>query len=258
MKSIYFYLVAVLCCYAIHVSTSTSVEVVEEILSPKEQEVKVTTPVYAGRSEESPEGGEGVYDKNGLPNHRKWLTHREWRGRHIKGDTLKRFKKWKVVHIESFIKFLGKEIQKECTVFPDLVPSVIIAQAITESNFGLSRLAVTGNNLFGHKYRGQKEGFLVAADDSPTDKFTKFKSQWFSIRSHSYLLNGKYKKRIKDTQFEMTDWLYALCGGLTVKRSKKWVKEGGTVYATSCMTPICYAEKLRRVIKFYKLEKFDK
>lgn len=219
--------------------------------------------VYAGRSETAEDC---EYNTLGLPKERYWLTSREWRGAHLK--TMKastqekrlimgRFKTWKACHITEFIEHMGKAAQEECKTFPELKPSLIIAQSLIESNFGISRLAIQGHNLFGHKFRGQKEGWIVAADDSPTDKFTRFKSEWFSLRSHSYLLMRKYRKRITSKQPTLDEWLSALCGGMTVARSKAYVKKGNSVYATSCMTNVCYSQKLKNIIKHYKLRRFD-
>lgn len=216
--------------------------------------------VYAGRYDKRPNSTK--YNLSGLPVSRRWLTSSEWKGKHIKSNdylTKSRFKHWKQIHIETFIKFIGQEIKKECENFPDLVPSVIIAQAIIESNFGLSRLAVEGNNLFGHKYKGKTNNFLIAHDDSPTDKFESgFKSQWFSIRAHSHLLNDKYKKRLQGKP-TVENWLIALCGGMTAHQSKQFRKKtGGFLYATSCQTSPCYSKKLLQIIKKYNLYKYDK
>lgn len=215
--------------------------------------------VYAGRYDKKPNSTK--YNLSGLPVSRKWLTSSEWKGKHIKKNdyvTRARFKSWKKIHIETFIKFIGQEIKKECEIFPDLVPSVIIAQAILESNFGLSRLAVEGNNLFGHKYRGKTSNFIVAADDSPTDKFESgFKSQWFSIRAHSHLLNDKYKKRLPGVP-SVENWLIALCGGMTAHQSKEFRKKtGGFLYATSCQTSPCYSKILLNIINKYDLNRFN-
>lgn len=219
--------------------------------------------VYAGRTDRSPEC---EYNSLGLPKSRYWLTAREWRGSHLrtmKASTqekrliMGRFKTWKACHITEFIEHMGRAAQEECKIFPEIKPSLIVAQSLIESNFGLSRLAIQGHNLFGHKYHGQKEGFIVAADDSPTDKFTRFKSEWFSLRSHSYLLMRKYRKRIDNKKPTLDDWLSALCGGMSVAKSKAYVKRGNSVYATSCMTNVCYAQKLKRIIKHYNLKRFD-
>jgi hypothetical protein len=219
--------------------------------------------VYAGRSETAEDC---KYNSLGLPKERFWLTAREWKGIHLKSMEastqekrliMGRFKTWKACHISEFIEHMGQAAQEECKNFPELKPSLIIAQSLIESNFGISRLAIQGHNLFGHKFRGQKEGFIVAADDSPTDKFTRFKSEWFSLRSHSYLLMRKYRKRINSKEPTLDDWLTALCGGMTTARSKKYVDNGGSVYATSCFTNVCYAQKLKRIIKHYNLRRYD-
>jgi flagellum-specific peptidoglycan hydrolase FlgJ len=212
--------------------------------------------VYAGRKDKCTKT---KYNLSGLPTSRKWLSQNEWKGKHIKSTdyvTKARFKAWKKIHIKTFIKFFGQAAQEEVKLYPKLKASVIVAQAILESNFGLSRLAVTGNNLFGHKFRGEELGFLVAADDSPNDKFSKFKSQWHSLRSHTKLLLKRYAPRITG-EASVEAWIGALCGGRNVKQSKKYRKKGGYVYATSCLNS-CYQCKLRRIIKFYNLEKFDK
>ena len=217
---------------------------------PLKQEFK---SIWAGTKDKTPET---QYNTMGLPVDRLWLSSKEWRGKHIKNHIVKsRFKAWKKIHIESFIKFFGAEAVKESQVYPDIPPALYIAQAILESNFGLSRLAVDGNNLYGHKYRGQKDGFLIAADDSPTDKFTKFKSQWYSLRSHSKLLMNRYRKRIKGTP-TLEKWLTALCGGSNPAQSLKWRAKGGKVYATSCLCGTGYGQKLKRIIKSYKLDRF--
>ena len=215
--------------------------------------------IFAGRHDTEPKRTK--YNLSGLPVGRKWLTSREWKGRHIRKNdvvTRSRFKHWKQIHIETFVKFFGAEIQKEVNDnFPDLCASVIIAQAIIESNFGLSRIAVEGNALFGHKHKKKSGKYIVAHDDSPTDRFSVYPSQWFSIRAHSHLMNDKYKKRIVG-DYSRENWLIALCGGMTAKASRKYHQSGHYLYATSCMTPVCYSEKLRRIIKQYDLTRFDK
>lgn len=215
---------------------------------PQKQQLK---SIWAGTKDKTPET---QYNTMGLPTNRLWLTSKEWRGKHIKNHIVKsRFKAWKKIHIKQFIKFFGAEAKKESKVYPAIPPALYVAQCILESNFALSRLAVTGNNLYGHKYRGQKDGFLVAHDDSPTDKFTKFKSQWYSLRSHSKLLMNRYHKRIKGTP-TLEKWLGALCGGSNPAQSRKYRKQGGKVYATSCLCGEGYGQKLKRIIKYYNLE----
>ena len=217
--------------------------------------------VFAGRTEEAEHS---EYNSLALPKDRYWLTAKEWRGSHIKtmDKTLKekrllttRFKAWKAMHIKEFIEHMGAAAQEEHKQFPDIMPSIYIAQSLIESNFGLSRLAIQGKNMYGHKWRG-KNTFLVCADDSPTDRFSVFISEWHSIRAHSYLLMRKYRKRIKGKP-SLNKWLTALCGAQTTAGSKAFVDAGNSVYATSCFTNVCYAQKLKRIINHYNLRRFD-
>ena len=218
--------------------------------------------IYAGRFDSvnipKPkfEGESSTYKYlwNGTPRHRQWLTYNEWRGKHCRSNKQRKaFKKWKKREMDSFIDYMCIAAIDESKVFPDIPPELIVAQAILESNFGKSRLAVEGNNLFGHKYRGKdKHLFIIAADDSPNDRFTKYRSLWFSIRNHTKLLMKKYRNRISH-QPTLGRWLYALCGGMTVEQSKRWRVKGNSVYATSCMTEVCYSQKLRNVINVYSL-----
>jgi len=210
--------------------------------------------VYAGRYDKS----SGKYDKIGLPTKREWLTSKEWRGDHVKGDTLFLFKRWKKKYISEFINWMSQEAIIESTVYDKIPPSLIVAQLILESNYGKSRLACEANNFFGHKYRGKdKDKFIIAADDSPNDKFTKYRSKWFSMRAHSKLLMKSYYPRLKGKP-TLENWLIALCGSLTESGSRKFVSDGNYVYATSCYKGgYCYASKIKHIVNKYKLKRLD-
>lgn len=87
----------------------------------------------------------------------------------------------------------------------NIMPSVTIAQAIIESNWGKSELAIAGNNLFGikadGKYKGEtisfktKEFYNVVIDGY----FRKYKNKNQSIKDHGIFLNEN--KRYKDHGF---------------------------------------------------------
>ena len=231
--------------------------------------------VYAGRDDEVKDT---EYNSLGLPVDRYWMTRNEWQGKHIKLMSInnakkrllmQRFKSWKRSHMQEFIDEMLRAAVKEHETFPQIPPSLIVAQAIIETNFGLSKLALQGNNYFGHKYRGKDTTkFLIAADDSPTDRFTKYKSTWYSLRHHTRnVLMRLYYPRCKG-ESDLNSWLNALCGAMTAKESKKFVVgtgnpkkpktwNGGYVYATSCMTEKCYSQKLKSIIETYNLDIFD-
>jgi len=220
--------------------------------------------VYAGRDDEVKDT---EYNSLGLPVDRFWMTRNEWQGKHIKLMSInnakkrllmQRFKSWKRNHMQEFIDEMLRAAVKEHETFPQIPPSLIVAQAIIETNFGLSKLALQGNNYFGHKYRGKDTTkFMIAADDSPTDRFTKYKSTWYSLRHHTRnVLMRLYYPRCKG-ESDLNSWLNALCGAMTAKESKKFVAKGNYVYATSCMTEKCYSLKLKSIIETYNLDIFD-
>lgn len=218
-----------------------------------------TNLIYAGRFDTIPNptgvGESSIYMWNGVPKDRQWLTYNEWKGNHCYNKKMRKaFKKWKRSEIDSFIEFMCIAAVEESEVYCDIPPELIVAQSILESNFGKSRLSVQANNLFGHKYVGSNPNmFLIAADDSPKDKFTKYRSFWFSIRNHSKLLMRKYRQRI-DGEPNLDNWLYALCGGMTSEQSKAFRAKGNSLYATSCMTDVCYSKKLKTIINNFSLK----
>jgi uncharacterized FlgJ-related protein len=242
--------------------------------APEAPAVKITKQIepkqpaiFAGRTDKEPTTERY---KCGLPVGRNWLSRSEWKGQNLNKTEKACFKKWKQNYIKQFIKYFGAEVQKEVKnpKFKSIPASLVIAQAIIESQFNTSKLSKTANNIFGHKYRKPKKGknpfigidekrpFVIACDDSPKDKFRNYKNQWYCIRAHSYILL-RYAKRIKGRP-NLQKFLTALCGADNTKDSKKYVSEGGTVYATSCLKGKCYSQKLKEIIDFYNLEKFDR
>jgi flagellum-specific peptidoglycan hydrolase FlgJ len=208
--------------------------------------------IYAGRYDVE---FISFYDENGLPIFREWLTSSESKGRHISDPAVKkRFKKWRKNHNKEFLQYIVAAAKEEARQFPKLNYKIIAAQAIIESNWGLSRLSAS-NNLFGHKFRASNsfaQGTITAHDDSPTDQFVIYKSKWWSLRMHSKILM-KYSQRFSGKQ-TLNKWLKALCGGMNKYQSARWVKNGRTVYATSCFKgKVCYAKKLKRIIRQLKL-----
>ncbi len=195
------------------------------------------------------------YDDRGLPTDRDYLTRAEWHGKHIKDyKTKKRFKAWKEAHIDNFIKFFSQSAKKE-QVVSGVPYQIVVAQAIIESRFGMSKLAKQGNNYFGIKWRG-KGDYIVIADDDPDDRFQVYESAWWSLRGHSKVLY-KYQKNIKG-EHTVENYVDCLCGGRTLEESKRHVERGGKTYATACYKNSkggkeSYAQKILRYIKYYDL-----
>ena len=181
------------------------------------------------------------YDQDGFPTGRMWLSAAEFKGDHIADDNTKsRFKKRKKRLMASFVALLlprAKQIAKEHGV----PYRVILAQAILESAYGTSRVAVTGSNLFGHKltpaerrkyeengtagFTKDVAGFIPANDDDNKDQFRQYVSIWAGMKRHAELL-VTYKKT------NGGDFPECLCGSRN--------------YASNCAGS--YAEKIKKTM----------
>ena len=119
--------------------------------------------------------------------------------------------------------------------------SITLAQGLLESGYGLSELAVKGNNHFGIKCHNTWTGAKVYHDDDRKGEcFRKYDSPEESFKDHSDFL--RYRDRYKFLfDYELTDyesWAYGL-------------KAAG--YATDPK----YPEKLIRLIEEYELYLYD-
>ena len=92
------------------------------------------------------------------------------------------------------------ESMKKCIAYHNLdiekaeqIPSaLIIAQAIVESNFGKSRFAVEGNNLFGIRV-WSKDGMLpIKQDPSINWRVKTYKTKCQSVKSYILTLNHNH------------------------------------------------------------------
>lgn len=74
---------------------------------------------------------------------------------------------------DEFIDFVGKIARKDWSGRKLVIPSVVIAQAIKESGFGTSELAVNANALFGIKLNGWKGRSYVknATEQNPDGSY---------------------------------------------------------------------------------------
>jgi flagellum-specific peptidoglycan hydrolase FlgJ len=260
-----------LLCFIILTNNKIDSETIEELYDYSIESQFVTLDdvpgdaVYAGR-EEKPINTD--YDKFGLPTKRKWLTASEWQGKHLTDPMHKSiFKTWKVIHMNTFLDYMKHAAKQEVKVdeYKTIPASLIVAQSIIESGWGTSKLAMDADNLFGHKCHDCTEpsDYLIAADDSPTDKFAIKRTKWISIRDHSKLLMRKYAPRIPNLRKnnpDIRDWLDALCGcgrELSVEKALKHHKSGKFSYATSCYKGEGYAKKIMDCVNQYKLNELD-
>lgn len=169
-------------------------------------------------------------------------------------------KKDKDISKGSFIKEIGP-IARENYKRTGVLASVTMAQAILESGWGQSTLAINGNNLFGMKmnlsgntwsgsawdgvnfYKKKTYEYGSGGRYTITAKFRKYSCVEDSIEDHSaYLLNAKNGNRKR----------YAgLTNTKSYKKQLQIIKKGG--YATSGS----YVSQLCNVIRTYNLTKWD-
>lgn len=145
--------------------------------------------------------------------------------------------KEKMDRAEKYVSLYLKYAKEEEKKF-GIPVSITLAQGILESNCGESSLADKHNNHFGVKWRkGNKNPYVIYADDSPKDKFVKYASVKHSFRGHSMVLqNERYKRCYKTKNYKA--WAIGL-------------KQAG--YATGKN----YDKKLISIIQRMKLYKYD-
>ncbi|MFD1671204.1 glucosaminidase domain-containing protein [Agrilactobacillus yilanensis] len=152
----------------------------------------------------------------------------------------------------AFLQALGQEA-RQLAADNDLYASVMVAQALLESNWGTSDLASSPNyNLFGVKgsYQGDSVNYNTLEDDgsgrlySIKSNFKKYPSYKASLEDYVYLLkhgitsnvtfySGTFKSNT-NSYLDATQWLTGR-------------------YATDTQ----YADKLNQIIQSYHLTQFD-
>ena len=140
------------------------------------------------------------------------------------------------IYIEQFAPLAVEEMYRS-----GVPASITLAQGLLESRYGLSELAVEGNNHFGIKcHNNWKGGRMYHDDDSKGECFRKYTSPEQSYRDHSDFL--RYRDRYKFLfDYKITDY-------------KSWahgLKKAG--YATDP----AYPSKLIKLIEDYKLYEYD-
>lgn len=140
-----------------------------------------------------------------------------------------------------YIRECGEIAILEMKIFK-IPASIILAQAIVESNSGTSELAIEANNHFGIKCKEDWCGeSYLHTDDKKDECFRKYSSVFKSYRDHSVFLCGR--KRY--------DFLFKL----NIRDYYSWAK--GLSKAGYAIDPN-YANKLIAKIELYNLSALDK
>lgn len=133
-----------------------------------------------------------------------------------------------------------------------ILPSITIAQAILESGWGQSELAITHNNLFGIKADSRWSGAVATIatsenyNDSTIANFRKYDNIMESIEDHGKFLyeNSRYAE-------------YGLFNGKDYKEQAQALEDAGySTVQNESGVPI-YADKLISLIEKYNLMQYD-
>ena len=151
---------------------------------------------------------------------------------------------------KDFIKKIGP-IAREVDKSYDLLPSITIAQACLESNYGQSDLSQKYNNLFGVKGSNPNTSAVMTTKEYVKNKWVTVKARFqiydsyeASIRAHARLFqNG--------TTWNHDQYKHVLASRDYTTQAKAFVTDG---YATDPD----YADKLINLIEQFDLEKYDK
>ena len=151
---------------------------------------------------------------------------------------------------KDFIKKIGP-IAREVDKSYDLLPSITIAQACLESNYGQSDLSQKYNNLFGVKGSNPNTSAVMTTKEYVKNQWVTVKARFqiydsyeASIRAHARLFqNG--------TTWNHDQYKHVLASKDYKTQAKALVTDG---YATDPD----YADKLINLIEQFDLEKYDK
>lgn len=127
----------------------------------------------------------------------------------------------------------------------NILPSVMLAQSILESNWGRSELSREYNNYFGIKAVKKDQGVVFETEEYVDgesgrymENFKKYSSKRESFEHYAKLLStAKRYEKVKTAK--------------NYKEAAQYIKEGG--YATDPS----YADKIISVVEKYELDKYD-
>ena len=148
---------------------------------------------------------------------------------------------------DEFIKRVGDYAVKHYSKHK-ILPSLTIAQAILESSWGKSELAVKAHNYFGMKWTegcGCSFYAKTTGEQRADGSYYKIVAKFRSYKTMNKGLAGYYKF------IDSKPWYNNLKGVKSYKKACKLIKEDG--WATS----INYTKSLIKIIEMYNLTKYD-
>jgi len=133
----------------------------------------------------------------------------------------------------------------------EILPSVIIAQAILESNYGKSELAITANNLFGIKGRYHGKSIKMPTVEYQNNKNYTTEAEFRAYPDWKSALEDHRQLLLKGTSWNEHQYEEVLTAS-TYQEAAYALKNSN--YSTDPL----YPEKLIAIIEQYNLGKYDK
>ena len=151
---------------------------------------------------------------------------------------------------KAFIREIGP-IAKEVDKSFDLLPSITIAQACLESDYGKSDLSQKYNNLFGVKGNNPNTSAVLKTKEFEKGKWIEIKARFQIYDSYEASIRAHARLFQKGTSWDAKQYRHVLAAKNYEAQARALVKDG---YATDPD----YADKLIKLIEEYNLDRFDK
>ena len=151
---------------------------------------------------------------------------------------------------KAFIREIGP-IAKEVDKSFDLLPSITIAQACLESDYGKSDLSQKYNNLFGVKGNNPNTSAVLKTKEFEKGKWVVVKARFQIYDSYEASIRAHARLFQKGTTWDAKQYRHVLAAKNYQTQARALVKDG---YATDPN----YADKLIKLIEEYDLARFDK
>lgn len=151
---------------------------------------------------------------------------------------------------KAFIREIGP-IAKEVDKSFDLLPSITIAQACLESDYGKSDLSQKYNNLFGVKGNNPNTSAVLKTKEFEKGKWIEIKARFQIYDSYEASIRAHARLFQKGTTWDAKQYRHVLAAKNYEAQAHALVKDG---YATDPD----YANKLIKLIEEYNLDRFDK
>lgn len=151
---------------------------------------------------------------------------------------------------KAFINEIGpiaQEVDKEF----DLLPSITIAQACLESDYGKSSLSQKYNNLFGVKGNNPNTSAILTTKEYEKGKWVVVKARFQIYDSYEASIRAHARLFQKGTTWNSEQYEH-------VKAAKNYKKQARALVQDGYATDPNYADKLIKLIEQYDLDRFDK